>query len=130
MRTPSNVRKRNHGRNLALGACSRQHGMFDLALQFNIVTAGFIVNQPTPSVSNSCSVSTSPSLRRFCSTSELFPRRPRSSHISDNLLLVNSGSVSTSPLLPPKLASVCFLGVCLVFSLRQHLFRDCALQSR
>ena len=76
-----------------------------------IVTAGFIVNHPTPSVSNSCSVSTSPSLHRFCSTSELFPRRPRSSHISDNLLLVNSGSVSTSPSLPPELASVCFLGL-------------------
>ena len=76
-----------------------------------IVTAGFIVNQPTPSVSNSCSVSTSPSLLRFCSTSELFPRRPRSSHMSDNLLLANSCSVSTSPSLPPKLASVCFLGL-------------------
>ena len=40
-----------------------------------IVTAGFIINQPTPSVSNSCSVSTCPSLLHFCSMSELFPRR-------------------------------------------------------
>ena len=76
-----------------------------------IVTAGFIVNQPTPSFSNSFSVSTYPSLLRFCSKSELFPRRPGSSLISDHLLLVNSCSVSTSPSLPPKLSSVCFLGL-------------------
>ena len=58
----------------------------------------FMVNQPTPFVSNCWSVSTSPSLIRFRSTSELFPR-PCSAHMSGNSSLL------------PKLASVCFLGL-------------------
>ena len=57
-----------------------------------------MVNQPTHFVSNCWSVSTSPSLIRFRSTSELFSR-PCSAHMSGNSSLL------------PKFASVSFLGL-------------------